>query len=97
MKVTYHPHVQQDIRRILKKYDEASPRVGDEFWDELMAFVKSAGANPERFHFDQKSGLRRVNLQKFPYHFLYRTIGDKIRVIVVRHNKRNPTLGSRRR
>lgn len=41
--------------------------------------------------------LRRVNLERFPYHFLFRIVGERVRVLVVRHHKRRPSLGLRRR
>lgn len=31
MKVGYHPDVQKDVNRILKRYDAISDRLGDEF------------------------------------------------------------------
>ena len=69
--------------------------LGDEFWEELNAFIDSAAANPQRFHFDEKH-RRRVNLSRFPYHFLFREIPGGIRITVVRHHRHNPEFGSRR-
>jgi hypothetical protein len=37
-----------------------------------------------------------VNLQRFPYHFLFRIAGDVVRILVVRHHRRRPTVGIRR-
>jgi len=48
--------------------------------------------NPRRFHFD-RSGLRRCNLERFPYHFLYDIRGEYVRVWVLRHDRRNPDFG----
>lgn len=36
--------------------------------------------------------IRRVNLQRFPYHFLFRIVGDVVRILVVRHHNRYPAL-----
>ena len=68
MKVGYHPDVQKDVRRILKRYDEVSDR-----------------------------DLRRANLKRFPYHFLFRVLPDRIRVTAVRHHKQNPQASLQRR
>jgi hypothetical protein len=38
-----------------------------------------------------------VNLDRFPYHFLFRIVDDGVRVLVVRHHSRHPSLGIRRR
>jgi plasmid stabilization system protein ParE len=96
MAVTYHPSVQRDVNRIVSYYDGISRRLGDEFWDELASRIEAATQNPERFHF-ASFGLRRVNLNRFPYHFLFRALPGKIRITVVRHNRRHPGHGLARR
>ena len=94
--VTYHPSVQRDVNRILKYYQNISDRLADEFWEELLDCIAAAALNPERFH-SIEDGLHRVNLKKYPYHFLFRTRGGKIRITVVRHNKRHPKLSVERK
>jgi plasmid stabilization system protein ParE len=96
MRVTYHPAVQRDVNSILKYYDAVSPRLGDEFWRELMGAVERTVENPGRSHITE-SGLRRVNLARFPCHFLFRELPGKVRITVVRHNKRHSGYGTRRR
>ena len=71
------------------------PEDFDAFWEELMMFIEAARATPERFH-PSDGGLRRVNLKRFPYHFLYRVLPRGIRVVVVRHNRRHPHYGTGR-
>ena len=51
MKVVYHPAVQKDVNGILRHYDGISASLGDEFWSELMAQIKAATQNPDRFPF----------------------------------------------
>lgn len=72
-----------------------SHQLGDDFFAEFQIGVKKAMANPLYFHFD-RSGLRRCNLDRFPYHFLYDVRGTYIRVWVVRHNSRRPKFGLER-
>lgn len=95
MKVVFHPLVQRDVSNILRHYDGINDRLGDEFWEELNSFINLAAANPQRFHFDEK-GLRRVNLLRFPYHFLFREIDDGLRITVVRHHRQSPSYGRAR-
>jgi plasmid stabilization system protein ParE len=92
VKVVYHPAVQGDVSRILRHYDSINDHLGDEFWEELNAFIQRAAATPQHFHF-QAGNRRRVNLRRFPYHFLFREIPDGIRITVVRHHKQHPELG----
>jgi toxin ParE1/3/4 len=95
MKVGYHPAVQKDVNRALRRYDQFSERLGNEFWSELNKYIATAAANPLRFH-RYLQDLRRANLKRFPYHFLYRILSDRIRIIAVRHHKQRPTFGLRR-
>jgi toxin ParE1/3/4 len=94
MKVVYHPAVQGDLS--LRHYDGINYRLGDGFWDELNSFIQRAVANPRRFHFGL-GDRRRVNLKRFPYHFLFREIPDGIRITVIRHHKKRPQIGVKRR
>jgi len=96
MKVVYHPAVQRDVSTILRHYDGINDKLGDEFWEELNSFIDKASANPQRFHFET-GDRRRVNLSRFPYHFLFREIPGGIRITVVRHHKQHPERGSERR
>jgi plasmid stabilization system protein ParE len=96
MRVVYHPSVQKDVNAILKYYENVSPRLADEFWIELLRFVEMIGENLGRSH-SAEFGLQRVNLRRFPYHILFRRSSATIRIIMVRHNKRHPNVGVRRR
>lgn len=96
MKVGYHAVVQQDVNRALRRYDKLSDRLGDEFWHELTACIEAAAVNPLRFY-PYVRDLRRANLQRFPYHFLYRILSDHIRVLAVRHHRQSPQFGLQRR
>jgi plasmid stabilization system protein ParE len=92
MKVVYHPAVQRGVSRILRHYDGISDRLGDEFWNELNSFINKAAANPQHFHFEARD-RRRVNLKRFPYHFLFREVHGGIRITVVRHHRQRPERG----
>ncbi|MCB1231942.1 MAG: type II toxin-antitoxin system RelE/ParE family toxin [Verrucomicrobiae bacterium] len=94
--VIYHPRVPSEVRDATAYYEAISPRLGDGFWEELTEAIERARAFPELHHFDP-SGLRRCNLKRFPYHFLFQNFADYIRIVVVRHNRRNPNYGLRRR
>jgi len=96
MSVVYHPAVQGDVSRILRHYDSINTRLGDEFWEELNAFIQRAAANPRHFHF-QARDRRRANLRRLPYPFLFREIPSGIRITVIRHHKQHPELGLKRR
>ena len=84
-----------DLDEILQKYYDVSAQLGDDFFAEFQVAVERAQSNPKHFHFDS-SGLRRCNLERFPYNFLYDIRGNYIRVWVLRHDHRLPHFGTRR-
>jgi plasmid stabilization system protein ParE len=97
MTLTFHRYVQRDVSAVIAYYDEAGgPALGDAFFSELMAQVENARLRPLKFH-RVHGELRRCNLTRFPYHFLFRCVGDTVRILVVRHNRRHPDHGAERR
>ena len=92
MNVAYHPAVQRDLNSILQHYDGISSKLGDGFWNEFMVVVRAVAQNPERYPFIT-STLRRVNLPRYPHHFLFRLTPNGVRIVVLRHNKRHPNYG----
>ena len=96
IRVRLHRKVYADVSEIIDYYEAlAGPHLANEFYTELLASIKKAADQPERFRFLERD-LRRVNLNKFPYHFLFRVTDDSIRVLVVRHHRRHPSFGLER-
>ena len=73
----------------LRYYWEISPRLADDFEDEVRLIVSEAATNPLRFQPSERD-FRRANLRRFPYHVLYEAHRNSIRVMHVRHNKQHP-------
>src|SRR2546421_2120440 len=97
MRLVIHPRVYSDFDKIMAHYEqEATPDLADEFYAEVRHFMAEAAARPESFSI-RESDIRRVNLQRFPYHCLFRVVGDAVRILVVRHHRRHPSVGMRRR
>jgi len=97
MRLVLHPKVYSDIDTIMSYYEQvATSQLANEFYAELRHLITEATARPESFSIRERD-LRRVNLQRFPYHFLFRVVGDVVRILVVRHHRRHPSLGVRRR
>lgn len=94
--VVYHPKVPAEARGFLNYYEAISCELGDSFWDELSEAIRYARDFPERHHFD-RTGRRRVNLNRFPIHVLFRIIPEGIRVTAIRHDRQDPVYGSGRR
>jgi plasmid stabilization system protein ParE len=96
MRFVLHPKVYSDIDEIMGYYERVATRqLANEFYAELRYYMQQAAERPESFAIRERD-LRRVNLQRFPYHFLFRVAGDVVRILVVRHDRRLPTVGIRR-
>ena len=97
MRLVLHRRVYSDIDKIMEHYEqEATPDLANEFYAEVRHFMAEAAARPESFAI-REHDIRRANLQRFPYHCLFRVVGDAVRILVVRHHRRHPSVGMRRR
>ncbi|PQJ28140.1 type II toxin-antitoxin system RelE/ParE family toxin [Rubritalea profundi] len=95
--VIFHHLVQKDVNGVLRYYaDEVVEALAGLFYNALLRSVDRALTNPQHFHF-LRDPVRRANIPKFPYHFLYRETPHGIRILVLRHHKRHPLFGMRRK
>jgi len=96
MVLQFHREVFSDIDAVMAYYEkESGPQLADAFYSELRAKFQFVANEPLRFRIIEKD-LRRANLRRFPYHFLFRQIPDGIRILVVRHHRRDPAIGTER-
>jgi len=96
MDLEFHRQVASDISRIMDYYEDvAGSQLADEFHAELRSFFQKAAQSPENYQVRERD-LRRVNLERFPFHFLFRIVNDRVRILVVRHHRRRPSLGLHR-
>lgn len=95
MKVVYHRLVQQDLDDAWNYYEDASSGLGDQFFEEFLSVIESIQQNPQRWGF-ANHGRRVALFKRFPYKLLYRVETERIKVLVLRHQKRSPAFGDRR-
>lgn len=74
----------------------ASRELADDFYAVLRRFMLDAAERLESFSVHGRD-LRRVHLHRFPYHFLFRVLGDVVRNLVVRHHRQHRSSGIHRR
>ena len=93
MRVELDSKVYIDLLEILEYYDEeAGGDLAADFYAEFRQYAKVAGERP--YSFPAYEELRRVNLRRFPHHFLFQIIDEKtLRILVVKHNHRRPSYG----
>jgi plasmid stabilization system protein ParE len=97
MEVIFHRRIQRDLRSALAFYEvEGGLKLADRFFEEAEEAVVRTLRNPKGFHW-AADGLRRVSFESFPYHFLFEESDRRIRFLVLRHDRRHPSFGLRRR
>ncbi|MES2657844.1 MAG: type II toxin-antitoxin system RelE/ParE family toxin [Verrucomicrobiota bacterium] len=95
--ISFNRNVSRDLKDILSFYEEeGGAALADKFFELLMARIEQIRENPEQFPFSDL-GIRRANLEQFPYHLLYRVNPERVRIFVLRHDSRKPSYGMRRR
>lgn len=94
--LSFNRRVSNDLKGIRAFYEQESGiHLAEEFQAGSVACLDLILENPRRFHFFVND-LRRANLKRFPYHFLYRIKATAVRVLVIRHHHRNPEFGINR-
>src|SRR5689334_5161138 len=76
MRLEFHPLARSDVSRIMDYYEDAGgPEIAGEFYSELWSFLHKAVSSPEGYAIRERD-IRRVNLDRFPFHFFYRIVGE---------------------
>jgi hypothetical protein len=97
MDLVFDHKVYSDIETIMEYYERvASEELADAFYLELRSYMVAASTRPESYAIRYRD-IRRVNLERFPYHFLFRVVEDTVRVLVRCHHSKHPDFGIRRR
>jgi len=96
LEIIFHPKVALDVQEVMNYYERvAGSELAGEFYDEFLSAVRHAAETPEAYNLRFRD-LRRVNLHRFPFNFLFRVVGKTIRILVLRHHSRKPSFGIRR-
>ncbi len=96
MRVDYHPSVESELRDIRNYYEARSPGLGARFIDEFERQVLAVAADPERWMVI-KGQIRRCLMRRFPYVIYFRRVDkERLRITVVKHQRRHPDLGRER-
>ena len=93
MRVEYHPAVERELELIRNYYEDRSPGLGREFIDEFERQILRIAATPEKWMVLGRD-VRRCLMKRFPYVIYFRRVNpDRIRVTVVKHQRRHPQYG----
>jgi plasmid stabilization system protein ParE len=96
MKRSIHQEAERDLGDAARYYlAQAGGAVAARFVDEFERVATLIEANPG-YGTPTRNGRRIYPLRGFPYSVIYRITGNEFRVLVVRHQSRNPAFGSER-
>lgn len=95
MIVRLHPEVDNDLVEAMEYYErEAVPDLAVEFYAEFRRCSDQLALRPESFPLTD-SGLRRMNLHRFPFHILFEIVNHStIEIYAVKHDRRDPAFGT---
>lgn len=71
-------------------YEEQRAGLGKALIGEFERVIGYAIENPETWKLIHSSGIRRINLSKFPYAIFYRILPDGIQITAFAHHRRRP-------
>jgi plasmid stabilization system protein ParE len=96
MTIEYHPAVQRELENIRDWYNEKVPGLGGRFVDEFERQVLRIAAAPTRW-MTISGDLRRALMLRFPYVIYFRQVGaDRVRITIIKHQRRHPSYGRKR-
>jgi toxin ParE1/3/4 len=72
-------------------YEQQNAGLGTKFVDQVQAVFDRISATPE-LHAKIYREVRRALVRRFPYSVYYRIKADRVVVLAVFHNKRNPNI-----
>lgn len=86
--VILSPAADQELDEAAAWYEQRAG-LGEQFVERVQEALDRIGRAPER-HATTYRDIRRVRVQRFPYGVFYRILNDRIEVIAVFHDKRDP-------
>ena len=97
MSFELHPGAEKDLENASDYYRNKAGRVvADRFLEEFYRAAVYLAANPEIAP-PAENGHRAYPLHLFPYSVIYVIFGGRVRILVVRHHRRRPSFGARRK
>jgi plasmid stabilization system protein ParE len=98
MRIGFHPLVAKDWDEIMDYYERISPRAALKFDEQFSAQLAATVDHPTRFSsYHGSTVFRRARLPNFPHLLIFGIIRGGIRVTLIKHEKRHPGSGMRRK
>ncbi len=91
----YHPEFETDLISAARYYEQQSVGLGRDFIANAEAAVEIIMAAPQRWP-ERSGGVRRLQLDRFPFLIRYRITADAIQFLSILHGARHPDTGADR-
>ena len=85
-----------DLRHAKNWYNIERENLGTEFLSEIEKLLTHIQTNPEQFP-KNRNEIRKAVLKRFPYCLFFALKSNKIKIIAVFHNSRNPIIWQTRK
>jgi plasmid stabilization system protein ParE len=80
-----------DLDEAAQWYEQRSPGLGADLVARVRDTLARVGNNPELYP-EVHGGIRRAPVRRFPYGVFYRQRNDRVAVIAVFHDRRDPSI-----
>jgi toxin ParE1/3/4 len=88
--VTYTPRALRDLQAIADYLVERSPNGARRVLGAVKSSIETLGEFPGIGRLVDNAGHRRIVVVRYPYVVFYRTAGDEVLILHVRHTSRKP-------
>ena len=86
----FRPAAVEDLVAAVAWYETQATGLGEDLIDEVLAAVRRAAANPERFRVVHRDGtVRRVLVNRFPYRIFFSIVDETLFVHAILHGARH--------
>ena len=92
MRVTYHREAEEELITAAHYYAARGSTLGAKFLGEIDRVVARIAESPTRFPVHEND-IRFCLAKKFPYAVYYRAVAEGVRILAVKHHRRD--AGSR--
>jgi plasmid stabilization system protein ParE len=89
MNYSFHPHAEKELEEIETHYDSEREGLGDQFREEVLATISRILKFPNGCQALSKT-VRRCTTKRFPYGIIYYVIPNKVFIVAVAHDRREP-------
>lgn len=95
LEVVIRPEAEEDLKAAFDWYEDARKGLGYDFLLQIEAGLSTISRNPEINPIEYRD-TRKHLVKRFPYKIIYLIVSNRIIILAVLHQKRNPELTKKR-